>query len=103
MSLFYYFVVFGILTIVGGTMGYVKAKSRPSLIAGGASGILLLVAAGLMNSTYFQVGVILGLIISLALAGRFVPAFIRTRAPMPAGLMSILSIIGIVLTLRALL
>ena len=43
-----YFIVFGLLTIAGGTMGYVKAGSTISLIAGAISGILLLVAAFLL-------------------------------------------------------
>ena len=32
-----YLFVFGVLTIAGGVMGFVKAKSKPSLIAGGIS------------------------------------------------------------------
>ncbi|MEY2557223.1 MAG: Transrane protein, partial [Verrucomicrobiota bacterium] len=37
-----YFIVFGLLTIVGGVMGYVKG-STASIIAGSITGILLLV------------------------------------------------------------
>ena len=40
-----YFIIFGVLTIAGGVIGYVKAGSVPSIIAGAISGILLLVAA----------------------------------------------------------
>jgi len=43
-----YFIIFGILTIAGGIIGYVKAASVPSIIAGGITGILLLVAAFLL-------------------------------------------------------
>ena len=96
-----YLFVFGALTIAGGVMGYVKASSMPSMIAGGISGILLLIAGALIPSKP-QVGLILGLVISVALAGRFVPAFIKTQNFMPAGMMSILSVIGIVMTVLAL-
>ena len=34
-----YFISFGILTIAGGIIGYVKAASLPSIIAGGITGI----------------------------------------------------------------
>src|SRR6476646_8926422 len=43
-----YFIVFGILTIAGGVLGYVKAGSMASIIAGSISGVLLLLAAWLM-------------------------------------------------------
>jgi uncharacterized membrane protein (UPF0136 family) len=92
-----YTFLFGALTIAGGVVGYVKAKSKASLIAGGISGLLLLVAAYLMNSGSFSVGRILSLVLSVLLAGRFIPAFLKTRKPMPAGLMSVLSVIGIIL------
>jgi uncharacterized membrane protein (UPF0136 family) len=96
-----YLFIFGILTIGGGAMGFVKAGSRASLIAGGISGLLLLLAGWLM-ATKPQAGVILGLVISLALAGRFAPAFLKTYAVMPAGLMTLCSIIGVVLTVLCL-
>jgi uncharacterized membrane protein (UPF0136 family) len=89
--------VFGVLTIVGGVMGFVKAKSNASLIAGGVSGLLLLVAGYLMGSASAQIGLILGLVVAVALAGRFVPSYLKTKKAMPAGLMAVLSVIGVVL------
>ena len=70
-------------------MGYVKAKSTPSLVAGGISGALLLFAGFLMGRDYVQVGVIGGIVVSVALAGRFIPSYLKTRkmmrlAPWPA-------------------
>jgi uncharacterized membrane protein (UPF0136 family) len=90
-----YFFLFGVLTIAGGVMGFVKAGSRASLIAGGASGALLLVAGYLMWAGNVVGGLVCGGILSLALAGQFGPKFSRTRKMMPAGLMAILGIIGI--------
>ena len=78
-------------------MGFVKAQSTASLVAGGISGILLLVAGYLLKSNVTP-GLILGGIVCLALAGRFVPAFLETHKMMPAGMTAILSVIGIVLT-----
>lgn len=92
-----YLFIFGVLTIVGGVIGFVKAGSKASLIAGGISGVLLLVAGWLVTGNP-TAGMVLGLIVSILLAGRFVPAFLKTKKPMPAGMMSVLSIVGLVLT-----
>jgi uncharacterized membrane protein (UPF0136 family) len=90
-----YFIVFGALTIIGGVIGYVKAGSLPSIIAGSIAGILLLLAA-LLLPNHLMAGLAIGLIVSVLLAGQFVPKFIQTGKAMPAGMMSILSVIGIV-------
>jgi uncharacterized membrane protein (UPF0136 family) len=95
-----YFIIFGLLTIVGGVMGYVKAGSTASLIAGSISGILLLVAAFLLPNN-IAIGLALAAVVSIALAGRFVPAFMKTGQAMPAGLMSILSVIGVIMAIVA--
>jgi uncharacterized membrane protein (UPF0136 family) len=95
-----YFIVFGLLTIVGGVIGYVKAGSTASIIAGSISGILLLVAAYLLPD-HLAGGLAVAGVISIALAGRFVPIFIKTGQAMPAGLMSVLSVLGIIMAIVA--
>jgi uncharacterized membrane protein (UPF0136 family) len=95
-----YFIIFGILTIAGGIIGYVKAGSMPSIIAGSITGILLVIAAWLLPEQR-AAGLATALIVSLMLAAQFVPKFIRTGKVMPAGMMSILSVIGIVIGLVA--
>jgi len=95
-----YFIVFGLLTIAGGVMGYVKAGSTASLIAGSISGVLLLVAAFLLPA-HVVVGLAIAIIVSLLLAGRFLPAFVKTGKMMPNGLMALLSILGIVFAIVA--
>ena len=95
-----FYFVFAALTIAGGVMGYVKAGSMASVIAGGISGLLLIVAAVLLKSNVMA-GLILGGIVSIALVGRFAPAFFSTGKFMPAGLMAILGAISVVLTIAA--
>jgi uncharacterized membrane protein (UPF0136 family) len=95
-----FYIIFGLLSIAGGVMGYVKAASNASLIAGGISGILLIVAGVLLRDKT-TAGLILGGLISLALLGRFLPIFLREHTWMPAGLMGILGGIGVILTVLA--
>jgi len=95
-----YFIVFGLLTIIGGGIGFMKAGSTASIIAGSVSGILLIVAAFLMP-TNVAVGLGLAAVVSILLAGRFIPAFMKTGQVMPAGLMSLLSVIGFILAIVA--
>jgi uncharacterized membrane protein (UPF0136 family) len=95
-----YFLVFGALTIIGGVIGYVKAGSVPSIVAGAITGVLLLIACALLPE-HRAIGLATGFIVSLLLAAQFVPKFIRTGRLMPAGMMSILSVIGIIVALVA--
>ncbi len=95
-----YFIVFGALTIVGGIVGYVKAGSVASIIAGSITGVLLLVAAFLLPE-HRMVGLATALIISLLLAAQFIPKLLRTGRVMPAGIMSLLSVIGIIVVIVA--
>jgi len=95
-----YFLVFGALTIIGGIIGYVKAGSMASIIAGAISGILLLIAGWILPNNR-TIGLAIAFVVSLLLATQFVPKLIRTGKVMPAGLMSILSVIGIVVAIAA--
>jgi uncharacterized membrane protein (UPF0136 family) len=95
-----YFTVFGVLTVAGGIVGYVKAGSMASIIAGSITGVLLIVAAFVLPQ-YHLIGLAIAFIISLLLAAQFVPKFIRTGRVMPAGTMSILSVIGIIVAIVA--
>jgi len=90
-----YFIVFGFLTIAGGVAGYVKAGSTVSIIAGAIAGLLLL-AAGFLLPGHYATGLSIALIVSLLLAAQFIPKFMRTGKMIPAGLMSALSVIGII-------
>lgn len=95
-----YFIVFGALTIVGGIVGYVKAGSVASIIAGSITGVLLLAAAFLLPE-HRMVGLATALIVSLLLAAQFIPKLLRTGRVMPAGIVSLLSVIGIIVVIVA--
>ena len=97
-----YYFLFGALTILGGLIGFLKAGSKASLIAGGVSGGLILVAGWLVMQGSTQAGLILGLVISSVLEMRFLPAFVKTKKAMPAGMMAALSMAGTVLSVLAL-
>jgi uncharacterized membrane protein (UPF0136 family) len=91
-------VVYGVLVGLGGILGYVKAKSLPSLVFGLASGIAL-VACGWLASSHNVMGIRGAIGIGLLLAIFFGLRFARTRKLMPAGLMTVLSLLAVILLL----
>ena len=95
-----YYVLFAFLTIVGGVIGYLKAKSVVSLLSGSISGVLLIAASFMLPARPIR-AYIIGLLVSILLAGKFVPDFIHKKAIVPGGLMALLSVAGVVLTLLA--
>ena len=64
------------------------------------SAVLLFIAAWLIPEQQ-AAGLIMAVVVSLLLAGQFVPKFFRTFKIMPAGLMSVLSVIGIIVAIAA--
>lgn len=95
-----YYLIFGFLTLVGGIIGFARKRSIPSLISGGTSGVLLFVAAYLLKAKHEE-GLLIGLAVSLLLAGKFIPDFIHKKNIVLSSLMSTLSIVAVVLTLLA--
>jgi uncharacterized membrane protein (UPF0136 family) len=89
----FYFLAFAALTAAGGILGYVKSQSTPSLIAGVVSG-LLLAAAGVLMPQKTLVGGILGVVVSLLLLGKFLPAVMKGSGNMAALPISILGAAG---------
>ena len=91
--------VYGILVTAGGFMGYARAKSVPSLIAGGLSGLVLIGAAVAMLRGAYQTGWWLALIVALLLLANFGVRSLSGFKMMPGGLMIILSLIAILVLL----
>lgn len=90
-------IVYALLVMVGGVMGFVRAGSRPSLIAGLLGGLALLTAAwGISQGRGW--GLQAALVLILGLLVFFMIRYFRgsPRAFMPGGLMSILSLIALV-------
>jgi uncharacterized membrane protein (UPF0136 family) len=94
--------IYGIFVAVGGIMGYAKAQSFASLIAGGISGLVLVVAAVIMlkgSNQMIQIGWWIALTVSLLLLMNFGMRAISNFKMMPGGLMIILSVISIIVLL----
>ncbi|MEA3209271.1 MAG: Transrane protein [Chthoniobacter sp.] len=97
-----FYFLFGLITLGGGIQAFMHVGSKASLIAGGLSGLLLLVAGWLLQTGKTMPGLILGLVITLALAGRFLPKFFKDGGWWPAGVEGWLGAVGLVLSVLAL-
>ncbi len=82
--------IYGILLIVGGAMGYVKAKSVPSLVAGLVCGFIALLL-GYRYTWHFAP--LSALILSLVLIFIMGRRYLNTRKAMPALLIVVLSLV----------
>lgn len=94
-----FYIIFGVFTILGGLMGYLKANSKASLIAGSISGVLLLVAALFLLPQSLNAGLILGLLVSVAMLGQFLPMLLHKEAKPHVILSVLFGISSVVLTL----
>jgi uncharacterized membrane protein (UPF0136 family) len=85
--------IYGVLLAVGGLIGYFKAGSRPSLIAGLLSAVAAFGALWLSISRS-QLGPPLGLLLSIVLFVLFGYRYaIKTGKFMPSGLLAVVSLI----------
>ncbi len=82
--------VYALIVIFGGIFGYLKAKSKMSLISGLVSGVALLANWLLAESIAVKLG--MATAIAAVLSITFIIRFVRTRKFMPAGLMMLLSL-----------
>ena len=82
--------VYGALLILGGLMGYTKARSTPSLVAGVVCG-LIAIFLGYRYAWHYapHAALILALVLIFIMGRRY----LRTRKPMPALLVVVLSVI----------
>ncbi len=100
--------VYAVLMIAGGFIGYRVAGSRASLISGTISGLLLLGAfvwsrfspnsGGIVSSRLYSNGpFVAGAIIALLLSVVFAMRLAKTHRFMPSGMMLAVSILALVL------
>lgn len=87
-------IAYGIVVLVGGIVGFVKAGSKISLGSGIASG-LLLVIAGVAQLQEQSWGLILAAVVTAILIVTFAIRLFKTRKFMPAGLSLILGVVAI--------
>lgn len=85
--------IYGALLAVGGLIGYFKAGSRPSLIAGILSAVAAFAALGL-SIGQSQLGPPLGLVLSIVLFVLFGYRYaVKTGKFMPSGLLAVISLV----------
>ena len=94
-------IAYGILAIVGGTIGYVKVQSKMSLISGLVCGSLLVIS-GVMYAQGAVWGLGAAAIVTTVLIVAMIARYAKTRAFMPAGLMTILGAIALTVMVQQL-
>ena len=87
-------IVYGLLSGLGGIWGYIKSQSKPSLISGCLSGILLLIAAA-MQIRGSNLGLLFSRVIILLLVAVFTIRLTKTGKFMPSGIMLIAGVIAL--------
>ena len=85
--------VYGALVFAGGLMGWMKARSVPSLMAGLAFG-LGLVVSGLYLWHGARIGLIAALVLATMLLVLMGGRFAKTKKFMPSGLIAALSLVA---------
>jgi uncharacterized membrane protein (UPF0136 family) len=85
--------IYGVLLAVGGLIGYFKAGSRPSLVAGMLSAVAAFAALGLSVGRG-QLGTALGSLLAIVLFVLFGYRYaVKTGKFMPSGLLAVISLV----------
>ncbi|HEV8132656.1 MAG TPA: TMEM14 family protein [Acidobacteriota bacterium] len=91
--------IFGLMVIVGGTIGYAKARSMVSLVSGVVCGGLLLYAANLIRQSH-AIGVPTAAAVSALLAVIFTIRWLKSGKFIPSGVLLIFSLVELLLLFR---
>ncbi|MBW4617044.1 MAG: hypothetical protein KME21_28145 [Desmonostoc vinosum HA7617-LM4] len=91
--------IYGILAIIGGIIGYMQANSKVSLLSGTISGLLLIFASYLQMQGQTW-ALILAACVTAVLVVVFAVRLAKTRKFIPAGLMIILGMLALVVTIN---
>jgi uncharacterized membrane protein (UPF0136 family) len=86
--------LYALLILIGGIIGHVHSASLASLISGLSFGILLLVASGLI---FMKQPFGYWMALSILLEGFFTWRFAKTLKFLPAGLLSLISLVVIII------
>ena len=93
--------IYGILVFVGGLFGYLRAKSKISLISGVIFGLAIILSGFGIHYNFEIAGKSPGIYLSLSLVGiltlMFTWRFLRTKKFMPSGMMLFLSVIALIM------
>jgi uncharacterized membrane protein (UPF0136 family) len=89
-------IAYGLMAILGGVMGYLKAKSKVSLISGIISGLLLLLS-GFMLWQKVAITQVLSQVVTAILVIVFIIRLVKTRKLFPAGLMVAAGVITLII------
>lgn len=91
----YIVLVYGILVIIGGLIGFAKANSVPSLVMGTSFGIVLAICGWAITKDS-TVSIYVAGLFALLLTCFFAYRFLNSYIFMPAGLMTLLSIAALI-------
>ena len=97
---FFAAIFYGLLSMGGGILGYVKSKSKVSLISGGISGLLLLILGGAIYSGNLWAEKVAAAIIAL-LTVVFIVRWFKTKKFMPPIPMIFFGIVSLVVILSS--
>ena len=92
-------VLYAVLLAVGGVMGFVKARSRASLVSGILSAIAAVAAAALSFQGYawgLPLGVTLTIVLFILFGYRYA---IRNKKFMPSGMLAVISLVVMLILL----
>lgn len=96
MTILYY--VYAALLLLGGILGYVRARSVPSLAMGAVAALFSIFAAVMMSTHHTRRGLALGILVSLVLGVFFFQRYQETKKPMPALLILVVSVLVLLLS-----